>query len=149
MVKQTTKQKRSTRPAPVKRITVTVKGKPYECLVHLYNPFAPVLVASASQAGFWQLEREDGLFVCACPAFDFRQTCAHVTAALLADAETAESVREHRRPPHLDAAEYGAWLDEVIETMGNEPPDDDGDGWDGIMEEWADGTAAHRGLDWR
>lgn len=72
--------KRHQRTVPVLRMSVMVRGRSYEVLVSVYDAAAPVLVASASQPGFWQVDRQD--YTCACPAFDWRRTCAHVEAAL-------------------------------------------------------------------
>lgn len=76
-----TMSKRTQRTVPVLRMSVMVRGRSYEVLVSVYDADAPLLVASASQPGFWVVDREE--YTCACPAFDWRRTCAHVEAARL------------------------------------------------------------------
>lgn len=120
--------KQAKRPAPVLRLTVVVRGKSYECLVHLHDASAPVLVGSQSQAGFWIVARGCGVYSCACPAYDFRRTCSHIAAAQQAETLAAEALTPYRRPEHLD--DTGPAEDEE---------------WDAMIEQYVDGLAAAQG----
>lgn len=146
MVKQATPKRTPrppTRPAPVQRFAVTVHGRQYDALVDLFDGDAPVYVSSASQAAFWRLWRTPaGAFVCGCPAHDFRRTCRHAEAALVADGLAADRAREGgwQRATDMDAAAYERWSDSLDATG----PDDDAE-FDRLSDAWADGMAAARG----
>lgn len=107
------------RKPPVHRQRIQVKGKTYDVLTHTLDASWPVLVASASQEGFWICWREDGCFKCACPAFLWRGKCSHTAAAIAADTALFPA---DVWPGPGEAQEYEAWLDSIDD---GQPPDDE------------------------
>ena len=87
-------------------ITTGTRAREYEVLVDMDDPTAAVLVASASQPGFWRLLRLPLGFRCTCPAFIYRARCAHAQAALEADMVAG---RGRALEPTADL-EFEAWL---------------------------------------